>query len=57
MLGIVAWRVLMVGEVADWLEQLADGDPKLAARVIAAVRVLEEKGPTLGRPLVDRIEG
>ena len=53
----MAWRVLMVGEVADWLEELADGDPKLAARVIAAVGVLEQKGPTLGRPLVDRIEG
>lgn len=53
----MSWTVAYVAEVAEWLEDLADEDPKMAARVIAAVQMLEARGPVLGRPLVDTLEG
>jgi hypothetical protein len=40
--------------VTDWLDQADDDTYDLFQ---AAVRVLHEEGPALGRPLVDRIHG
>jgi len=53
----MAWTVILVDEVADWYLELADHDPETAKLVAAAIDLLEAKGPALGRPLVDRIEG
>jgi hypothetical protein len=39
----VAWEVVYTELAFDW--------------IMAAVEVLETRGPSLGRPLVDRIEG
>ena len=39
--------------VSDWLAQLADDDYE---QLIAALTLLEERGPQLGRPLVDSVE-
>jgi hypothetical protein len=51
------WEVVLVAEVAAWLEKLAVSDGKSAQQVEDAVDALSEFGPALGRPLVDRIKG
>ncbi|MDP9801554.1 hypothetical protein J2S49_001630 [Arcanobacterium wilhelmae] len=43
-----------VEPVADWLSRL---DPSSSVQVIAALELLREHGPSLGRPLVDTISG
>jgi hypothetical protein len=48
------WDVEVTGEFGAWYAAL---DPGAADAVGAAVDVLAEEGPTLGRPLVDRISG
>ena len=50
----MAWDVVLVEEVTQWFLLL---DPVTASLVGAAIDVLAESGPTLGRPLVDRIKG
>ncbi|WP_280355980.1 hypothetical protein [Nocardia otitidiscaviarum] len=39
------------------MDDLRQNDPEAAAHVEAAVDVLSEHGPTLGRPLVDTLVG
>ena len=48
------WRVVVVLEVATWIESL---DRSTFDRIDDAIEALSEFGPTLGRPLVDRIHG
>lgn len=48
------WHVVLVGEVDDWFLAL---DAPTADLVGDAIDLLELKGPTLGRPLVDRLKG
>ncbi len=50
----MGWDVRLLEEVESWL--LALGDDSYD-QVAAAIDKLEHDGPTLGRPLVDRIEG
>ncbi|WTJ79248.1 type II toxin-antitoxin system RelE/ParE family toxin [Kitasatospora sp. NBC_01539] len=50
-----AWEVSLESEVEEWLLDLAQHDPRTADEVAAAIDKLEQDGPTLGRPLVDRI--
>lgn len=40
--------------MADWFLEL---DPEHQAPVAAAIDLLEQHGPTLGRPVVDRVQG
>ena len=47
------WEIFQTDEVAAWMEDLRRTDPQAAEKVEAAVDVLSEHGPTLGRPLVD----
>lgn len=42
------------GLIEEWIKGL---DPVSMKRVVAALDVLEEEGPALGRPLVDSIKG
>jgi hypothetical protein len=51
------WQVLLVEEVAEWFNDLTRNDPRTADLVEDAVDRLAVEGPTLGRPLVDRIKG
>jgi hypothetical protein len=51
------WEIYQTDELADWMENLRHTDPEAADQVEAAVDVLSEYGPTLGRPLVDTITG
>ena len=50
----VAWDVRLLAEVEDWVLGL---DDDTYDQVAAAIDVLADIGPALGRPLVDRIEG
>ncbi|MEW2493578.1 type II toxin-antitoxin system RelE/ParE family toxin [Streptomyces nodosus] len=51
------WEVVLVAEVAAWFDELAEADWDTAEQVEDAVDALSMFGPTLGRPLVDRIKG
>ncbi len=51
------WQILLVEEVAEWFVDLTKNDPGTADLVEDAVDRLAVDGPTLGRPLVDRING
>lgn len=46
------WNI-EVGYIQEWLDSL---DEKSYTQVIVSLKILEEKGPTLGRPLVDKIK-
>jgi hypothetical protein len=50
----MAWEVEFTDQFGDWFEELSG--PQRSA-VIAAVDILEEDGPGLGRPFVDTIKG
>lgn len=51
------WEIYQTDEVAAWMTNLRRSDPEVAERVEAAVDVLAEYGPTLGRRLVDTLTG
>ncbi|MDR1185845.1 MAG: type II toxin-antitoxin system RelE/ParE family toxin [Bifidobacteriaceae bacterium] len=46
------WRVDLT-LIEDWMDGLDQGSREL---VVAALEVLAEQGPTLGRPLVDKVK-
>ena len=48
------WDVYIVDEVLAWVDELDDSTRR---RVVAAIDLLAENGPGLGRPLVDTITG
>lgn len=50
----MAWTVVLVEEVDEWFLGLDDVS---AALVADAIDQLVERGPALGRPMVDRIKG
>lgn len=50
----MSWDIILVPEVHDWYLALDDASADLVGD---AVEVLAERGPALGRPLVDRITG
>ncbi len=50
----VAWDVYFTAAAEDWILGLDDEDYEA---IMAAIELLEENGPTLGRPAVDRIKG
>jgi hypothetical protein len=53
----MAWELYLTVEVDSWLDQLAAEDWGSYEQVVAAIEVLAQVGPNLGRPLVDRIKG
>jgi hypothetical protein len=53
----VAWSVKVTEEYAAWFTALIKDDLVSATQVAQAVAALREEGPSLGRPLVDRIQG
>lgn len=50
----MAWDVFFAALAEEWLLALGDDDYEA---IMAAVELLEEKGPTLGRPAADRVVG
>jgi hypothetical protein len=49
----VSWEVEFTTEFGRWYRGLEEG---IQDRIIAAVQVLRERGPGLGRPLVDSVK-
>jgi hypothetical protein len=49
----MAWESEVTDQFGDWFEGLDITERRI---VVAAVTILEEQGPGLGRPLVDTIE-
>jgi hypothetical protein len=50
----MAWEINATGQVERWLLDLDQG---AFEQIALAIDALEVQGPTLGRPLVDRIKG
>ena len=48
------WEVEFTDEFGSWWDELTEEQQE---QVDAAVEVLQRRGPTLGRPLVDTIQG
>lgn len=53
----MTYRLEIVAEVRDWLHGLRNTDRATAILVGQAITALLDEGPSLGRPLVDRIKG
>jgi hypothetical protein len=51
------WEIIFVQEVHDWYQSLLLHDLKSAELVDDALELLQEKGPSLRRPIVDTISG
>src|SRR4051812_46965948 len=51
------WDLYLTNEVNEWLDKLARSDDDTYQQVAFAIGALDEGGPTLGRPLVDRVKG
>jgi hypothetical protein len=49
----MAWDVEYTDQFGDWFANL---DENAQNAIVAAVEVLQERGPSLGRPLVDTIK-
>ena len=53
----MAWQVVVVEEVRDWLHEMRRTDRATLHLISAAIDVLEMRGPSLGRPLADTVRG
>ena len=53
----MAWDLCLTDEVERWLDDLAAPDADSYAQVVAGIDVPAAVGPSLGRPLVDRVKG
>lgn len=51
------WDILMTTQVEEFLDALYNTDGKSHTLVNQAILVLEQSGPTEGRPLVDTVTG
>lgn len=47
------WEIFVTDEVREWIGSLDDVSHRL---VVQAIDILADRGPALGRPLVDRVE-
>ena len=50
----MSWEIYFTEPAEQWILELTDADYEA---IMAAIELLEEHGPTLGRPAADRIEG
>lgn len=50
----MSWDIYFTAYAEEWVLALDDQDYNA---IMAAIELLEERGPSLGRPAVDRIEG
>jgi hypothetical protein len=48
---------VLVAEVREWFDRLCREDWDTAEQIEDAIDTLAQVGPTLGRPLVDRLKG
>ena len=52
----MAWEILLHAEVDRWFLALCENDPDSGHLIAAAIDKLASEGPTLGRPLADRVQ-
>lgn len=53
----MVWEVVLLEPVEAWLMRIARDDPDTAKQVAAAFDLLRDRGPSLGRPFVDTLQG
>lgn len=53
----MSWEIRFTEEYGSWFRDLIKADLESATLVAQAVAALRQEGPTLGRPLVDRLKG
>lgn len=53
----MVWEVVLLAPVDAWLMRLLRDDPDTASQVAAALDLLRDLGPSLGRPIVDKLRG
>ncbi|TXS37122.1 type II toxin-antitoxin system RelE/ParE family toxin [Streptomyces sp. OR43] len=51
------FKIIVIEPARSWLHSLRNADRDTLLQITAAINVLQQEGPTLGRPLVDRITG
>jgi len=51
------WDIRLWPDVEAQILALAESDPDLCDQITARIDMLSEYGPSLGRPIVDRIKG
>jgi hypothetical protein len=51
--GLDQWEIYVTDEVRDWITALDDRSHRL---VVQAIDLLADRGPALGRPMVDHIQ-
>jgi len=51
------WKVMVVEPARSWLHRLRASDRGTLKQISAAIDILAEEGPALGRPLVDTVTG
>lgn len=51
----MSWEIELTEQVEDWLLNVLDQDAR--RQIVPTIDELEEKGPSLGRPFVDRVKG
>lgn len=54
LLSVEEWEIRVTNEILAWINAL---DERSRVQVVDAVDRLAEAGPSLGRPLVDKLEG
>jgi hypothetical protein len=54
LLGVEEWEIRVTNEILAWINAL---DEPSRVQVVDAIDRLAEAGPSLGRPLVDKLEG
>jgi hypothetical protein len=52
----MAWQIHLEPEVKEWLHAMRTDDRDTLMDISAAINNLKAQGPTLGRPLVDKIK-
>jgi hypothetical protein len=50
---LAEWEIYVTDEVREWIDALDDVSHRL---VVQAIDILADRGPALGRPLVDHVE-
>ena len=53
----MSWTIRLHSEVEAWYLEICESDPETAGLIERAVDLLACEGPTIGRPLVDRLKG
>ncbi|GAD83565.1 hypothetical protein NCAST_20_01330 [Nocardia asteroides NBRC 15531] len=56
-LSQVTWEIVLHPEVESWFLAICGTDPETGDLIERAIDHLASEGPSLGRPLVDRIKG